>query len=146
MSRWVPRVARGQVLCVALLCVAACGGGHGPTAPGPALPQVAGNWNGDFGISNFFAVRASLMLAQADDGTAQGVLFIFPNSINVAGTVTSTSFTFHSVGGCLAVAGTLALTVNAGMVTQMSGPTSQDFGPCGAPGGHPQAGTLALSR
>lgn len=145
MNRWVPQVARGRILCAALLCLAACGGGHGPTAPGPALPQIAGAWNGGFGFG-LFGLRASMTLAQADDGTAQGVLLIFPNTVNVAGTVTSTSFTFHSTGGCLAVAGTLDLTIQAGMVTQMSGGTSQDFGPCGAPGGHPQAGTLSLSR
>jgi hypothetical protein len=145
MNRWVPRMARGRIFCTALLCLTACGGGHSPTAPGPALPQIAGNWSGGFGISNF-GLRASMMLTQADDGTAQGTLYILPNTVNVAGMVTSTSFTFHSVGGCLAVAGILDLTINAGMVTQMSGPTSQDFGPCGAPGGHPQTGSLALSR
>ncbi len=130
---------------VVLLCLAACGGGHSPTAPASPLPQIAGSWSGTFGLG-FFGLRASMRLAQADDGTVQGLLLIFPNDVNIVGTVSATSFSFHSVGNCLTVNGTLALTQEAGSVTQMSGTTSQDFAPCGAPSGHPQVGHLSMFR
>jgi hypothetical protein len=145
MKRWVSPAARGRVLVLAL-CVAACGG-HGPTAPASPLPQIAGTWNGSWG-SGFFAFTSMMKLVQADDGTVQGTLYIFPNTVDIEGTVsaaTPASFSFHSIGNC-PTTGTLALTEQAGLVTQMSGSTSQDFRPCGFPNARPTVGTLLLTR
>jgi hypothetical protein len=142
MKRWVSPAARGRVLALAL-CVAACGG-HGPTAPASPLPQIAGNWNGSWG-AGFFALTSTMRLVQADDGTVQGTLYIFPNTVDIDGTVSAASFSFHSIGNC-PVTGTLALTEKAGLVTQMSGNTSQDLGPCGFPNARPIVGTLLMTR
>jgi hypothetical protein len=144
MKRWVSPAARGRVLAL-VLCVAACGG-HGPTAPASPLPQIAGNWNGSWGTAGFFAFTSTMKLVQADDGTVQGTLYIFPSTFGIAGTVSAASFSFHSTNNCVAVIGTLALTEKAGMVTQMSGNTSQDFGPCGFPNARPNVGTLLMTR
>jgi hypothetical protein len=128
-------------LIVSTALAVGCGDHRTPTDQ-VALPIISGSWNGTFAAGPF-GLRASMQLTQSGAGVVQGSLLVFPNTVQIAGTVTSTDFTFHTTGPCPTITGTLSFTESAGAVTDMSGPTTQSFAAC-LPGAQPVTGTLDL--
>ncbi|HEY0781419.1 MAG TPA: hypothetical protein VGE98_03115 [Thermoanaerobaculia bacterium] len=131
--------------CAAALFAALAAGCHDGRTPTDtvALPVLTGTWNGDFAAGPV-GLRAGMQLSQSGAGNVSGTLTIFPNTVGITGTVSSTQLTFHTTGSCPMVTGTLTFTMTAGAVTAMSGPATQSFAAC-IPNAQGVPGTLSLT-
>jgi hypothetical protein len=131
---------RVAVLLSGLLVLSCGGGGHGPTEP-EALPQVAGTWNGDWGVGNV-GLRSALSLTQ-NGNAIQGTFSVLGLGYPIAGTVDgnlkihwmATGFTCGSLTG--------DGTVNALNATQMDAQVDFNSVSCG---GRDMAGPGSWSR
>jgi hypothetical protein len=131
---------RIAVLLSGLLVLSCGGGGHGPTEP-EALPQVAGDWNGDWGVGNV-GLRSALSLTQngnAIKGTFSVLSFGYPITGTVDGNL---KIHWTATGlGCGSVTGNG--TVNALNATQIDAEVDINSVGCG---GGDMAGTGSWTR
>jgi len=138
---------RVAVLLSGLLVLSCGGGGHGPTEP-EALPQVAGTWNGDWGVGNV-GLRSALSLTQ-NGNAIQGTFSVLGLGYPIAGTVDG-NLKIHwkgTGGGCQSVTG--EGTVNALNATLIDADVDINSVACGGrdmagPGSWTRSGPAAVA-